>query len=340
MEKKVLLKDIAQKVGSSIALVSYVLNGKDGRVGAAMAAEIRRTAEELGYRPNLVAKSLQSGRTHTLGLIVADISNSFFSRVARIIEDEAKQFGYTVIFGSTDEDAEKSRLLTDAFLNRQVDGLIIAPAASTEEQLQVLKKRKFPFVLIDRYFPSLPVNSIRTNNYESAYEAAEHLAGTGHQRIALITYQHAGMAHFSEREKGYLQAVKDCHLPEYLAKIPYRGMEDAMVACMNELLVTGSNTDALLFATHSLAIEGLKQINRLGIKVPDQLAVVSFDENDAFDLYGSPVSYIRQPLALIGKEAVRLLVETIREPGMKQTQIVLENELVIRKSSGRVVPQK
>lgn len=340
MEKKVLLKDIAQKVGSSIALVSYVLNNKEGRVGPEMAARIRRAAKEMGYRPNLVAKSLQSGRTHTLGLIVADISNSFFSRLARIIEDEAKQFGYTVIFGSTDENEEKSRLLTDAFLNRQVDGLIIAPAAATEDQLKALKKRKFPFVLIDRYFPSLQVNSIRINNYESAYGAAEHLVKTGHRRIVLVTYQHTGMAHFSEREKGYLQAVKDCHLPEQLVKVPYRGMEEEMVARMNDLLIPGLKIDALLFVTHSLAIEGLKQINRLGIKVPDQLAVVSFDENDAFNLYSSPVSYIRQPLALIGKEAVRLLVDGIGEPGAKHTQIVLETELVIRESSGGVIPQK
>ena len=123
MEKRVLLKDIAAKVGVSIALVSYVLNNKEGRVGPKMAEKIRKTAAEMNYLPNLVAKSLQSGKTHTIGLLVADISNAFFSRIARIIELEAEKLGYTVIFGSTDESADKSKLLIEAFLNRQVDGL-------------------------------------------------------------------------------------------------------------------------------------------------------------------------------------------------------------------------
>src|SRR4051812_9251402 len=147
MEKRVLLKDIAAKVGVSIALVSYVLNNKKGKVSPQMAEKIRRTAKEMNYLPNLVAKSLQSGKSHTIGLVVADISNAFFSRLARIMEHEAEKQGYTVIFGSTDESADKSQLLIEAFLNRQVDGLIIAPAAETEPQLQLLRKKRIPFVL-------------------------------------------------------------------------------------------------------------------------------------------------------------------------------------------------
>src|SRR5579859_6859143 len=107
MEKKVSIKDIARHVGVSTALISYVLNNKNERVSPEMAEKIRKAAAELNYRPNLIAKSLKSGRTNTLGLIVADISNPFFSNIARIIEDEAKKFGYTVIFGSSDESVEK-----------------------------------------------------------------------------------------------------------------------------------------------------------------------------------------------------------------------------------------
>jgi len=133
MERKVSIKDIARHLGVSTALVSYVLNNKADRVGAEMAEKIRQAAIQLNYRPNLIARSLQSGKTNTLGLIVADISNPFFSHIARIIEDEAKRSGYTVIFGSNDESVEKSQALLDAFLNRQVDALIIAPAEFTEE---------------------------------------------------------------------------------------------------------------------------------------------------------------------------------------------------------------
>jgi len=124
MERKVSIKDIARHLGVSTALVSYVLNNKADRVGAEMAEKIRQAAIQLNYRPNLIARSLQSGKTNTLGLIVADISNPFFSHIARIIEDEAKRSGYTVIFGSSDESVEKSQALLDAFLNRQVDALM------------------------------------------------------------------------------------------------------------------------------------------------------------------------------------------------------------------------
>ena len=157
MNKKISLKDIANEVGVSIALVSYVLNGreKEARVGQEMAEKIRKAALKLNYQPNFIARSLKSGKTNTIGLIVADISNPFFSNLARIIEDEAKKYGYIVIFGSSDESAEKSADLIDVFLNRQVDAFIIAPAAKTEKQIKRLKERKVPFVLITATFRRL-----------------------------------------------------------------------------------------------------------------------------------------------------------------------------------------
>ncbi|MBA4167035.1 MAG: LacI family DNA-binding transcriptional regulator, partial [Chitinophagaceae bacterium] len=237
MEKRVLLKDIAAKVGVSIALVSYVLNNKEGRVGRKMAEKIRKVAADMNYLPNLVAKSLQSGRTHTIGLLVADISNAFFSRIARIIELEAEKSGYTVIFGSTDESADKSRLLIEAFLNRQVDGLIIAPVAATSDQLLMLKKKKVPFVLIDRYFSALDVNSVRVNNYESAYNATEYLIQTGRKRISLISYKDTGMSHFSERSAGYKAALKKYRRRANLISVPYRQMEKEMPAVLKQLIM-------------------------------------------------------------------------------------------------------
>src|SRR5579859_5365370 len=126
MNKKVLLKDVAEHLGVSIALVSYVLNNKEkeARVGEEMAKKIRQAAIDLNYQPNYIAKSLQSGKTNTIGLIVADISNPFFSSIARIIEDEAMKQGYVVIFGSSDENAERSMRLIDVFVNRGVDAFI------------------------------------------------------------------------------------------------------------------------------------------------------------------------------------------------------------------------
>ena len=188
MAKKTSLRDIAQRLGVSTALVSYVVNGKEkeGRVSQEKVNSIRLVAKELNYQPNLIAKSLKSGKTRTIGLIVADISNPFFSSIARVVEDEARRHGYVVIFGSSDENAEKSGQLISVFLNRQVDGFIIAPAAGTEQQIKTLQQAGKPVVLIDRYFPGLPTDCVRVNNMEASRRAVELLIHQGRRHIAIL----------------------------------------------------------------------------------------------------------------------------------------------------------
>src|SRR3954462_15465527 len=130
-----------------------------------MSNKIRKAAAELNYQPNGIAKSLKIGKTNTISLIVADISNPFFSNIARIIEDEAKKHGYVVIFGSSDESAENQQTLIDVMLNRLVDAFIIAPSAGTEQQIRDLQRRKVPVVLIDRYFLGIEADCVRINNF-------------------------------------------------------------------------------------------------------------------------------------------------------------------------------
>jgi LacI family transcriptional regulator len=209
MKKRISLKDIAQLVGVSTALVSYVLNNqKENRIGKEVAQKIRDTAKKLNYRPNQIAKSLKTNKTFTIGLIVADIANAFFSTLARIIEDEAEKNKYTVIFGSSDEKADRSQKLIDVLLDRQVDGLIVAPAEGSEDQLKLLQQRGFPLVLIDRYFPALDVNYVGVNNYEAAYQCAVHLLQTGRKRIGMIGFK-TSLLHLQDRKKGFLKALKD-----------------------------------------------------------------------------------------------------------------------------------
>src|SRR5687768_9638116 len=188
MLKRTSLKDIAKIVGVSTALVSYVLNNKkQGRIRKEIAQQIRDTAAMLHYQPNQIARSLKTNKTNTIGLIVADISNPFSSSLARIIEDEAYQQGYTVIFGSSDENAQKSEKLIETLLNRQVDGLIISPPANAESQINQLKKQEVPFVLVDRYFPEIDTNWVSLDNYSSTYKAVRHLVDSGFKKIGMIT---------------------------------------------------------------------------------------------------------------------------------------------------------
>ncbi len=338
MKKKVSLKDIAQAAGVSTALVSYVLNNKEkeARVGKEIAKKIREIAKELDYQPNQLAISLKSGKSQTIGLILADISNPFFGNIARIIEDEAKKYNYTVIFGSSDENHEKSSDLINVLVKRQVDGFIIAPAQGTEKQIEYLEHQNIPLVLIDRYFPSIDTNFVATENFRAAYDAVNHLVETGHKNIGMITY-HSDLIHMEERKRGYLTALQDNKVFSSISlikEINFDSLKEEVDVNVRNLLSEEPAVDALFFSTNTLALNGLKTLDKLGYRIPDDLAIVCFDEGEAFDFFYSPITFISQPLVQVGKEAVNILINQINNPSATKKQLLINSQLVIRKSSG------
>lgn len=335
LKKRVSLRDIAEKAGVSTALVSYVLNEKKNRVGKEMTNKIRKIAEELNYEPHHVAKSLRSGKTFTIGLIIADISNPFFANIARVVEDEAKQYGYTVIIGSSDENAQKSWDLLHVLLNRQVDGFIIVSAENSQKNILLLKEKKIPFVLLDRHFPDIHTDFVTTNNYKASYDATVHLLENGYDDIALIAYD-SDMYHMQERIRGYHQALSENHIvprKEWLKKVPFSDMDTRVRIAIDALTTGPKPVRAILFATYGLAINGLKYINEKKIKVPDDLAIVSYGQAEVFDLYYCPISYIRQPLEQLGKTAVEMLISKLKDPDETMKQVFMEAKLIARDSS-------
>lgn len=335
MEKRVSLKDIAQKLGVSTALVSYVLNNqKEGRISKEVAEKIRATAKKLNYRPNQLAKSLKTNKTFTIGLIVADIANPFFSTLARIIEDEAEKNNYTVIFASSDEKADRSQKLIDVLVDRHVDGIIIAPAENTISQIKQLKKRNVPFVLIDRFFSELNANYVGVNNYEAAYQATKHLIQTGRKRIGMIGFK-TTLPNLEGRKKGFVKALADHKVPSLkngIAEVSVDATKEEVEQAIARLLSLPKPIDALFFASNKLSTFGLKYLNSLSIKVPTDLALCSFDESDATDLFYAPLTHIRQPLREMGEMAVNCLMRVIGGE-KKISQVELEAKLIIGPST-------
>src|SRR5215217_1075232 len=207
--KKVNLKDIAEYVGVSTALVSYVLNGQtaEKQVNKLTAERITKAAEQLNYQPNHIAKSLKTQKTHTIGLVVADINFRFSTGITRSIEEEAKKNNYTVIYGSSNESAEKFAKLINVMVNHRVDGLILVPTEGSENEIEILQQSGIPFVLVDRHFPGIHCNYIALNNYQAAYNATNYLIDKGHTRIAFVNYR-TTFFHLQERNRGYLDALK------------------------------------------------------------------------------------------------------------------------------------
>lgn len=335
MARSVSLKDIASKVGVSAATVSYVLNGleKEKRVSAEMVKKVQQVAKELNYKPNQIASSLRKGTTNSIGLIVADISNPFFGQLARIIEDEAALFNYTVIFGSSDGDSSKSETLINTFCSRKVDGLLIVPSEDSFEQIDSLIKEGIPTVLIDRYIPGLNINHVVLDNYKATYSAVEHFISNGYKKISMIAYN-SSLTHMKERVRGYCEAMQDNGLAEEITvrEVHYDNVKNEMEIIMTELL-NGKKSNALLFASNNLTISGLYLIKKFKIIVPYDLAVIGFDGHEVYDFFQPQLTYIQQPLEKMGRESIKLLLNQIQ--GSKRiVHVELKHKLIIRASSG------
>ncbi len=338
--KKTSLNDIAQQLGVSKTLVSFVLNGKgkEFRISDDICKKVIDLAKELNYQPNRIAQGLRTGKTNTIGLIIADIANQFFGKLGREIEQEAARHGYRVIFCSSDENPEKSKQQIAMLQQSQVDGFIISPPMNSEEQIRSLSKSNIPYVLIDRYFPEIESNYIVIDNFDAAYRATSHLLKLGRKRIANLTVN-LDLVIMKERTEGYKQALRDAgvEIDENLVKVlPFTHDNKDIDRTIKDLVGKRNNkkADAILFSTSKLGIMGIECISALGLKIPEDLAIVSFDDPDAYRICVSPVTVINQPLKEIGKMAVQVLLNKIKHPIAKNQTITLKTDFIIRKSCG------
>lgn len=330
MKPKTSLKDIAKIVGVSIPLVSYVLSnkGKENRVSEKTAKRIREVAKELNYHPNWNARSLKTNKTRSIGVIVADISNPFFSNLARTIEDEAFSQDYTVIFGSSDEKVEKFNKVLDFLKMRQVDGFIIAAPEGSREIIADLAKAGIPFVLIDRYFNDLTTNYVTVDNFKASMQATNYLLGKGNKKIGAVLYN-SKLHHYKERHQGYVEALKKAGLTvdaELIKRINHGSLKADMKKVVKEL-VQDAEVDAIYFHTNTLAEEGLTQMLGLDRKILKKVDVVVFDQNSSYNFLEDPIPYLHQPIKEIGQKALRILIEQIQQPAQELQQISYETSL-------------
>lgn len=333
MRKKTSLKDIADALGVSIAIVSYVLNNKhEGRVSEYKANQIKEMAKKMNYFPNQIAKSLRKDKTYTLGLIIADISNLFYSNIARYIEDESKRHNYNVIFGSADENADKFKELVHVMLSRQVDGIILAAPKGTEATLNYLREQHIPFVLIDRHFPEVVnINTIGINNYQASYSVVEHITENGFKKPAMVTLS-TDLYHMKERTLGFKHASTELlgrQSPE-VVEIEEDILSDEIEGQMLNLLKNG--TDLIYFSTNKIAMEGLAVLVKHNVKVPKKMGIVCFDKADAYKIFHTSITYVEQPLRQMGHEAVEVLLSLINGNQFAKS-IVLGTHIVAQDSS-------
>ncbi|UOG74003.1 substrate-binding domain-containing protein [Hymenobacter tibetensis] len=340
VKKRTLIHDIARHLDVSIATVSLVLNGKakQSRISDALAERVLAYVKEVGYKPNHLAKSLRTGKTHVIGLVVEDISNPFFATVAWMIEKQAFERGYRIIYCSTDNDTSKAKELITMFQDRHVDGYIIVPPEGVEEQVSVILREQIPVVLFDRYLPDLPTNYIVVDGTKGTYEAAQHLLEQGFTSIAFVTTD-SKQTQMEARLQGYVQAMEERGLQQRVKHVNITDSEK-ILADIHSFIAENRDCDAIIFSTNYLSIYGLEAIAQQKLRIPDDLAVISYDDHDLFRLYTPAITVIAQPVESIAKNVIDILLDQLKHPSDKEDTtaiqaVVLPTSLVVRKSSIR-----
>jgi LacI family transcriptional regulator len=335
--KNISIKDIARQLGVSTTTVSFVLNGKakEKRISDDLKNKIVKLAAKLNYRPNQIARGLRTGQTHTLGLIVEDISNSFFALLAKVVEDEADKHGYKVMFCSTENNEEKAESLLNMLKNRQMDGFIITPTPGLAGEVEKLHAENRPVVLIDRYFPDLDISYVAIDNYRGSLEGVNFLIKQGYKNIAIITIE-SSQVQMEQRYNGYVDALKQNDIPfqaNLVKKILFDLPHDLSVQEVMGFLRKEKAVDAVFCATNYLGIYALEAIRLLGKKIPADIGIISFDDNDLFRLGSPGISVIAQPIQQIGKHAVETIIEQLNTKTRKAKHQVLAPTLIVRESS-------
>lgn len=323
------IKDVAKHAGVATSTVSYVLNNNK-KLKPSTVERVLAAVEELGYRPNLIARSLKTRKTATIGIIVPDIANAFFTEIIRGIEDVSEKNDHSVILCNTYEDTDKEEKYLNILLNRDIDGLIFVGTGKNPRILSNIQD--VPIVVVDRRIgDSFP--SVMVNNEKGGYLAASHLLKRKREEILLLSGPLAINTYF-ERLNGYLKAIKEAgmHRNElliYECEVSYDGGQKTMEDILEHSIRFGS-----IFAANDLiALGAYNTLMKNGIKIPDELPLVGFDDIPTAHIITPGLTTVRQPTYQIGSRAAKILFRHVSGESAEIEHLVLEPELIIRETA-------
>jgi len=329
------VRDVALRAGVSVGTVSNVMNHPD-KVAQSTVARVQAAIDELGFIRNEAARQLRDGRSKTIGLVVLDVRNPFFTDVARGAEDKAASAGLTVTLGNSDENTLREATYLDLFEQQRVHGVLISPYADITGRLHALRQRGIPAVLVDRTSNDLTISSVSVDDLAGGRLAVEHLVSQGRRRIAFVGGP-LEIRQVADRLEGARQAVavnRDVTLEvieiEALSVIAGRAAGAAIVARPKS-----ERPDAIFAANDLVSMGVLQALMMQGavVNVPAEIALIGYDDIDFASAAVVPLSSIRQPSALIGATAVEILLEEAADPDIAARQIVFQPELVVRAST-------
>ncbi|MEO5593622.1 MAG: substrate-binding domain-containing protein [Chitinophagaceae bacterium] len=339
MKKKALsIIDIAKQLHLSQSTVSFILNGKskERRISVETTQKVLKFIEQVGYKPNLLARSFRTGKTNIIGLMVENISNPFFARLAGLIEENAYKNGYKILYCSTENEPAKARELMQLFKDRHIDGYIITPTEGIKDDIDKLVNAGAPVILFDRYFEGGNHDYVLLDNFQSAYNAVQHLVDQGFREIGFITINSL-QSQMQDRLHGYEKATDNNDLKHYVKEVGFNMSDDNVVEHIVDFLARKTKLDAVIFSTNYLGVNGLKAIKKMGLAIPKDIAVMSFDDNVVFELHTPTITAIEQPIEAMSVQLINILLDKLTSKNVINHKVTVPGKLVIRESTTRVV---
>lgn len=327
------IKDVAREAGVSVATVSRTFSGTQ-YVRPEVRERVVAAAEALRYRPNALARSLRVESTRTLGLVIPNVGNPFFTTMARAVEDAAREMGYSLMIGNTDEDPGKESEYLNVLMEKRVDGLIVSPARTISGPLEEIALSGVPLVFLDRYVEGIDAPVVRADGRKAVDSLVEHLVDLGHERFAIISGPPETVPG-RERLDAFVRGARERGVPvaEECVEIgDFR--RGSGLRAMRRLLELDDPPTAVFAANNLMGLGALQTLRRAGIEIPGEISFASFDDVSWFELTTPPVTAIAQPTGELGAAAARML-PALMEGGERPESVILEAELVVRGSCGR-----
>lgn len=329
------MREVAERAGVSVTTVSHVINNTR-TVSPETRLRVQEAMQTLGYQPNVLARSLRRGITHTIGIILPDSANPYFAEVVRGIEDSSFEQGYSVILCNSDNDLDKEHHYTNVLVEKQVDGIIFVAAGLSAENIQTLQDRGIPLVLVDRFVPDVQVDNVLADNQQGGWLATRHLIELDHRAIACIAGP-GGVRPSRERIDGYRQALESAEInfnPGWIVEGDFQ-YESGYIGAMK--LFDQHPLPTAIFACNDLmAIGAYRFAHENNLRVPEQLSIIGFDDVRLAAYTNPPLTTIRQSKHKMGSRAATLLLERIANRDLEARQEVLDTQLVIRGSTAPV----
>ncbi len=326
------IKDVANRAGVAPITASRVINNS-GYVSDTTRQRVEAAIEELGYVPNRIARSLRSKETHTLALVLSDIANPFWPIVARGVEDVANEDGFSVILGNTDESEAKEYDYVRVLLQKQVDGFILVPTRSDTRSVALIRKQQVPLVVVDRSVWA-PVDTVLSDSVGGAYQLTCHLLDAGHTHIAMLSGPRE-VSTAVDRVAGYRRALTEAGIPVDERMVIYGTFtQPGGYEMTQQVLALTPRPTAYFAANNFIAIGVLRALRDAGLRVPDNVALVAFDDLPPTFAMDAFLTVVAQRAYEMGQIATRLLLKRLKEPEPQgPEEIVLPIDLLVRRSS-------